>query len=474
MTRLSAASGPRRGQSSSSSPRHGLGRARFSRRRLWIRRVQIARIVTRHSLGMLIGKAGIGRLVPFHRGWFHHEIRDEPYEGHEHLRMLFEDLGATYIKIGQILSARADLLGERYRSELAHLQDAAPLHHSWNALDEVERQLARPMHDDFAEFGQTPIAAASIGQAYCARLCDGTEVVVKVRRPGVVEQVEIDLFVLARLAHRLDRWWRPARRIGLSVLVDEFGSMLRRELDYKVEAINAARFAHNLAGTPSVVVPKIYDEVSTGSVITLDFVRGARVDDLEALRAAGVSPQDIAARVTDLFLQMVFNDGFFHADPHPGNILVDENGRIGLIDFGMVGELTPQLRQTLAGLLSAMVSDNIDGVVDRFIQLGIAAERTDREALRRDLRSLMRRYLEQPLGTLRFGALLQDHLTVARIHHLRLPPELALLTKTLLMCEGLAARLDPGYQMLGAFAAWLPKLAASPDDLDDAPGVGGK
>ncbi len=463
MTRLVAAS-RRRGRSSPRSPTVVFGRARFSRRRLWERRVQVARIVTRHSLGVVIGKAGIGRLVPFHHGWFHHKIREEPYERHEHLRMLFEDLGATYIKIGQILSARPDLLEERYRAELAQLQDAAPLEQSWKALDEVERQLAGPMHDFFDDFEQTPIAAASIGQAYRARLCDGTEVVVKVRRPGVVEHVEIDLFILSRLAHHLDRWSRHARGIGLAALVDEFGSMLRCELDYTVEAANAARFARNLAGTPSVEIPKVHEQASTASVLTLDFVRGARVDDLDALRRAGIAPQDVAARVTELYLKMVFNDGFFHADPHPGNLLVDESGRIGLIDFGMVGDLTPQLRQTLAGLLTAMVSNDIDGVVDHFVQLGIAAERTDRQALRHDLQSLMRRYLEQPVGTLRFGALLQDHLTVARVHRLRLPPELALLTKTLVMCEGLAARLDPGYQMLTAFTAWLPKLTSAPDD----------
>ena len=439
------------------------GGVRLPRRRLWSRRIQVARIAARHALCMVIGKTGIGRHVPFRQGRLDDEIRKEPCDRHQHLRMLFEDLGATYIKIGQILSARADLLDERYRSELAQLQDAAPLEQSWNALGEVERQLARPAHAVFAEFGETPIAAASIGQAYRAQLCDGTEVVVKVRRPGVVEHVETDLLILSQLAHHLDRYSRRAQRIGLAALVDEFGSMLRRELNYTVEATNAARFARNLADTAAVEVPKIYDQMSTASVLTLDLVRGARVDDLDALQAAGVSPQDVAARVTDLYLNMVFNDGFFHADPHPGNLLVDDTGRIGLIDFGMVGELTPQLRQTLAGLLTAMVSNDIDGVVDHFIQLGIAAKRADRAALTRDLESLMRRYVEQPLGTLKFGAMLQDHLNVARVHRLRLPPELALLTKTLVMCEGLAARLDPDFQMLTAFTVWLPKLAPAPD-----------
>jgi ubiquinone biosynthesis protein len=464
MTGPVAAGRGRRERPRSTSPWTCFGEHRFSRRRLWARRAEIARIVTRHGLGLFIGNTGIGRFVPFHHGWFHHEVRREPYERHEHLRMLFEDLGATYIKIGQILSARPDLLDERYRSELAQLQDTAPLQESWRARDEVERQLARPLRDVFSDFGETPIAAASIGQAYCARLTGGTEVIVKVRRPGVVEHVTIDLCVLARLAHHLDRWWPPARRIGLAVLIDEFGSMLRCELDYTVEAANAARLERNLTDMPWVVVPTVHDTASTANVLTLDFVRGARVDDLDALRAAGVSPQDVAARVTDLFLKMVFNDGFFHADPHPGNLLVDERGCIGLIDFGMVGELTPPLRETLAGLLTAMVSDDIDGVVDHFIQLGIAAGSADRDALRRDLDSLMRHYVDQPVGSLRFGTLLQDHLAVARAHRLHLPPELALLTKTLVMCEGLAARLDPDFQMLAAFGKWLPKLTAPPDD----------
>jgi ubiquinone biosynthesis protein len=428
---------------------------------LWKRRIEIARIIGRHGLGVAIGRSGLGRLVPFHHGALHHQPRDEPYERHEHLRMLFEDLGATYIKLGQILSARPDLLAERYRAELAHLQDAAPPDPPAAMLALVAGELGRDVSEVFAWIDPEPIASASIGEAFRAELADGRDVVVKIRRIGVVEHIELDLAILTTLAQHLDRWWPSARRLGLAGLAEEFATTLRSELDYEVEAANAERIAFNLAAVPNVRLPTIHHHATTSQILTLDFVHGGRVDDPEVLRRAGVSGAEMAARLVGLVLHMVVVDGFFHADPHPGNILVDDDGTIALIDFGMVGALTPELGAHLATLLGAMVTRDLDTICRCFAGLGIAPAAEPVDALRDDLAVLLERYAGRPLGEIGFGSMLHDHLEVARRHGLRLPTELALLAKVLVMSEGLAARLDPDFDALDAFNRWISSNRSS-------------
>ncbi len=413
---------------------------------------EIAHVLARHGLGWVAGPAGIGRMLPFHRRLL--ARRPAPYTRPEHVRLALEDLGPTFIKLGQILSSRSDLLPPDYQNELARLQDQAPPE-PWPVIARVlAEELGGVVQDAFAQVDPVPVAAASIGQAHAAVLRDGTEVIVKVRRPGVVEQVADDLALLERFADTAGRRLDRAGRYDIPGLARQFGGTLRAELDYRAEAANAERFAANFAGEPTIRIPRVFHELSTGRVLTLERVQGVKIDDLAGLDAAGIDRHALAVRAATLILQMVFRDGFFHADPHPGNFFVASDGTIGLVDFGMVGRLDTAARQSLVRALLAIARGDGEALVDAFVELGFAGAAADRAALRDDLTALVHEELGRPLGEVSLGELLRRTFGVIRRHRLVLPANLALLAKTIAMNEGLGAQLDPGFQLLDAVAAF--------------------
>lgn len=376
-------------------------------------------------------------------------------------RLLIEDLGATAIKIGQILSTRPDVLAPEYTAELSRLQDHAPP----EAPGVVERVIASELGGApgavFAEFDPRPIAAASIGQAHAGVHHDGTPVVVKVRRPRVVEQVEVDLDILERAARAASTVSAAARRYDLTGLVGQFAVTLRAELDYEVEADNAARFARNFAGDRGLRIPKVFTDTSTRRVITLERMFGTKPDDLDALRAGGIDLSALAQRCAELMLTMIFEHGFFHADPHPGNFFVAPDGTVGLIDFGMTGTLDLPTRVALANVLRAVAAADVERLGAAALALGLATGPLDRSGLLHDLDQLLRTHLAQPLGDLEVGALLGDVMSTMRRHRLRFPANLALLAKTFAMAEGLAARLDPSFRMAPVVLVHAQRLLAA-------------
>ena len=309
---------------------------------------QIAEVLTRHGLGFIVGVAGLSRWIPFHHGVLGHERRDEPYTTPEHLRIALEELGPTFIKLGQLLSTRTDIIPAEYLRELAKLQDAAPAVPLATIRALIEQELGAPPDDVFASFDSTPLACASIGQAHLATMHDGGQVVVKVRRPDINAIIETDLGILQSLANRASRRWAAAANYNLPGLVSEFAVSLRRELDYQTEGRNAERFASNFAESPDVHVPRVYWATTTSRVLTLERIVGIKVDDLDGLVRARVDRRALATKAAGVAVSMVFEHGFFHADPHPGNLFIEPDGRIGLIDFGMVGELDDGLRHQLA------------------------------------------------------------------------------------------------------------------------------
>lgn len=419
---------------------------------------EIAEVLARHGLGYLVGVVGLERFVPFHRGLLGHPRRAVPYTRPEHVRMALEDLGAAWIKLGQILSTRADLLPPEYQAELAKLQDAAPPVPVEAVRQVIETELGRPPERVFASFDPAPLAAASIGQAHAATLPDGTEVVVKVRRPGVVEQVEQDLELLLTLAQTASRRWEFAEEYDLVGLAEEFAQTLRAELDYLREGRNAERFAQNFAGDPTVHIPRVFWEATTSRVLTLERIRGIKINDLSALEAARVERTALAERAARILLKMIFEDGFFHADPHPGNFFVEPGGRIGLIDFGMVGVVDEPTQERLVALLLAVTRQDPDRLVDAFLDLGVARRRVDRAALREDLAHLVSRYYDRALSEIAVGPLLADALAIVRRHRLRLPSNLALLLKTVMMAEGLAAQLVPDFRLTAVLVPYAERL----------------
>lgn len=424
------------------------------------RAAHIALVLAHHELWYLIEVLDLERFVPahLHRSSPPHEKRPELRTQPEQLRVALEELGPTFMKLGQMLSIHADLLPPEYQSEFSKLQDAAPRISSEVVREMITAELAQPLEDSFATFNDTPLAAASIGQAHLATLPDGTEVVVKVRRPGAAEQIDEDLKLLHSLASTASHRWERASQYDVVGIVQEFDQSLRAELDYLHEGHNAERFARNFAGESTVQIPRIFWETTTSRVLTQERIRGFKVTDTAALDAAGIDRTALSKRGAQIFLKMVFEDGFFHADLHPGNLFIEEGGQIGLIDFGMVGNVDERTRGELALLLSGMVSRDGDRLVDSLLELAHSQQPVDRTALRRDLESLLSQFADQPISTIPLGPMLTDVLSIVRRYHLVLPSNLILVLKTTVMTEGMVVQLDPSFNFVEALTPFVERL----------------
>lgn len=420
---------------------------------------EIAETLARHGLGVLLSASGMERWLPFPRGLRY--PRTKPYSTAEHVRLALEDLGPTFVKLGQLLSTRPDLLPPAYLAELVRLQDeVSPLPASV-IREQVVASLGAPPEQLFGSFEEAPLASGSIGQAHAATLADGTEVVVKIRRPGVVERIEEDLEILQNFAAQAARRWPEAADYDLLGLAEEFARTLRAELDYLAEGRNAERFAANFAGDPGIHIPRVFWDTSTTRVLTLERIRGLKVSDLAGLDAQGVDRSALATRATKAVAKMIFDDGFFHADPHPGNLFISPDGRIGLIDFGMVGVVDAELRERLGVLLVALTKKEPRRIAVALSRVSTASRRVDLRGLGADLEPVIALYDGRPLGQVPVGRLIREVLGVMRRHHLPLPRELSLLVKMVVMTEGMGVSLDPGFQLGEVVGPYAARLVAS-------------
>lgn len=422
---------------------------------------QILTTLARHGLGWLVLDLGLGRLLPFRR-----LRRKGATTGPEHFREALEDLGATFIKLGQILSTRPDMLPPEYIEEFSKLQDRAPPISYEEVAALVEEELGSSPDEIFRSFDRAPVASASIGQVHQAELNDGTAVVVKVQRPGVREVADRDLAIMADLARLASQRTRWGQYYDIEGWLREFDFTLRNEFDYKIEAANAEQFRREFEKDEVLYIPRVYRRFSTGRVLTLERIEGIKINNVRALEEAGIDRQRLAKENTRILLTMLFDHGFFHADPHAGNFFVLEDGRMGLMDFGMVGFLDAYLKDTLLRVVMALTAQDADRLVDELLVLGIAQENIQRYTLRQDVQHLMRRYTHRPLRDIAAMAAFQDLMNVARRHRLQLPAELVLTAKVLGMAEGIARQLDPKFEVL-AYAEpyvrrfWVQSLSPS-------------
>ena len=419
----------------------------------------VARILARHGFGYLLTQLGLGHLVPRRLGLVATGPQGRPYTTAEHLRLALEELGATFVKLGQILSTRPDLLPPEFIKELSRLQDAVPPEPFPLIRDLLERELGRGIYEAYAQFGEEPLGSASLGQVHPARLHTGENVVVKVQRPGVERTVEEDIAILmdvARLASSETVW---GQIYDLPGLVREFATTIREELDYYREAHNAERFEKNFANHPALRVPKIHWTYTTRRVLTMERLYGIKINDLAALDRAGIDRRQLARVGAGIIVKMVLEDGFFHADPHPGNFLVAPGPVIGLLDYGMVGELSEDTRRSLLLLFLAVIDRDMDRVVDRLSELGVAGSYVQMASLKADLERLIGHYYGRPLQEIDVGQVLEESLQAARRHRLQVPTRLALLGKTMSMHEGLARMLDPRFNLVEVLAPYARELA---------------
>ncbi|HEU4869971.1 MAG TPA: AarF/ABC1/UbiB kinase family protein [Pyrinomonadaceae bacterium] len=356
------------------------------------------------------------------------------------------DLGPTFIKIGQALGTRADLLPLEYVKELQTLQDQVPAFPTAEAFAIVEAELGRPVYEAYAEIDAEPIAAASLGQVYRARLATGEEVAVKVQRPSLESTISFDIAILFRLVKLTNRFFpRANENADWEGMLREFHNTIFEEMDYVKEGRNADRFRYNFRTWRAIRVPKIYWSHTNTRVLTLDFIRGTKVVDLEGLRANRISPVKVNRMLIRTYLKQLLEDGFFHADPHPGNLLVMDSGHLAFFDFGMVGRISPKLQTQMIDAFFHVVARDVHGLGQDIINLNFLKPGVDPETVRPVVESLFTHYLNLKLGEVNFKELTYDLAEVIYEYPFRLPSNFTYIMRALMTLEGIGVVTDPGF-----------------------------
>ena len=386
------------------------------------------------------------------------EVRLERLTKPQGLRMAFEELGPTYIKLGQILSTRPDLIPMEFIRELSKLQDHVPAFPFDRVREVISTELGRPLEDIFDQLEAEPLGSASIGQVHRAVLKDGETVAVKFQRPGIRKIIEVDLEIMLHLATLAERHIEEMALHRPVKIVEEFARTLEKEIDYKTEATNMERAARNFLDDPHVYIPKVFREVTTSRILTTEFIDGIKISNVDELEAAGLDRRIITARGADLVLKQVFDHCFFHADPHPGNIFVLPGNVICLLDFGMAGIVDRQTRDDFVDLVESIVNQNESRAAQVLLKLTYRDEEPDRRLLEREVADFMGRHLYKPLKDIELGKLLHQLLELATSFRLRIPADIFLMMKALSTVEGVGHLLDPDFDMIARAKPFITRI----------------
>jgi ubiquinone biosynthesis protein len=412
---------------------------------------EIARVLVKYGLGDWLARLDSSFVKRWARGT---EIARISTVSHEaRIRLVLTELGTTFIKFGQVLSTRLDLVGPELASELSLLQSNVPADPPASVRHIVETEVKRPIAELFAEFDEVPIASGSIGQVHRATLHDGRRVVLKVQHPGIIRRIHDDLSILQELASLAERFLPEVRQYRPLAVVAEFERVLLRELDFCRELRYLQMFRQAFAEEPDVYVPEPYPAYSTGRVLTMEFLDGIPFARIEEVKAAGGDPEDLARRGSRIFLAMIFRDGFFHADPHPGNLFYlppredHPFGRIGLLDVGMVGRIDNTLRERIERGISAILHGDAAQLTELVMQIGDTPPHLDIIALEGDIAEQLAFYWGMPLDQFQLGNALDDLTAAIRRYHVMLPAPLALLLRVLIILEGTARLLSPKFNL---------------------------
>ena len=405
---------------------------------------EIAQVAARHGFGYFLRRNRLGDLAP---GADRSDPDGAPSDRGRRLREMLDELGPTFVKFGQLLSTRPDVVPPDIVAELRRLQDDASPVPFLQIREVVEEELDLTIDQAFLEFDLSPVASASIGQVHRAVLPDGMEVAVKIQRPAAPSQIEADLGLLYQAARLLRERVRALEFMDPEEIVDEFARSIRLELDYSHEARNAEMFHRNFERSEEVVVPRVISQYSSGRVLTIEYLRGTKVADLGLASMLPEERREVVTRMADTWMTMVFRHGFFHADPHPANIFVLEDGRIGLVDFGQAGKLTDEDMARLTRLFVDAATENIDAIPRRLRELGVRYAPEREEEFRRELHVLFDRYYGTRLSDIDPLQVIRDGFQLIYSLNLRLPSRFVMLDKAIATLASVGTEVDPDFNV---------------------------
>lgn len=387
-------------------------------------------------------------------------------EGHElllddeipvKLRLMLQDLGTTFIKLGQLLSTRPDVVGDKIANELANLQDDNPAITYEQVKAIVERELNGKIEDLFEDFKHEHIATASIGQVHEAKLITGERVAVKIQKEGIADKIDLDLRILKYIANKADKWNANLRKINLPGIMDEFDRTIHQEIDYNNEFMNMQRIEMNFVDNPYIHIPATYAEYCTGKILTMEFIDGTKLNDVYASTGDEFDKKLLAKNVLDSYLQQLFIDGFFHGDPHPGNVLILENNVVCYLDLGMMGFFDEKFKRDLSEVMLLFMDQDVDGLINQLMYMDILDYDIDTTRLRRDLNDLFGRYFGVQLN--RFDGVLEALLSLMQEYGVILPNEVVTMARGLSMIEAIAKNLDPEIDVFSALKPVASQIA---------------
>ncbi len=417
---------------------------------------EIIGIIVKYGFNDWVSKNGLGKYLVTKKRL----TRIGKYNTWERVRMALDELGPTFIKFGQILADRPDIISEPLRMELSRLQDEAEPMSDEVAIKAIEKELKIPLMQVFRDFDCMNIASASIAQVYRARLQTGEEVCVKIQRPDIEHKIELDLHLMEYFATRMQKNNPEMEAIDVLGVVREFGKTIRKELDFRHEAANVVRFQHNFEGDPDIYVPKLYMEYTTGKLIVEEYITGIKISDTDALIQAGNDPVVVARKAVRTIFDMIFNHGFFHADPHPGNIFVLDNNVLTFIDFGMMGSLREEQLFFLGKYALGYIQRDAHNMTEALLLVSGKRHFSQKRELEFQIGEMMAHYRYLPIEEMDFGKVLQESIDIIVKFGLKIPPSIYLLVKCLATIERVSVMLYPGIDFVDEMQPYALDLFA--------------
>jgi ubiquinone biosynthesis protein len=409
---------------------------------------EIARVFIKHGFGTLLDQLGILKYLDIKKKIMNKEEKDIQQSIGQRLRLALEELGPTFIKLGQIVSIRPDILSEDIINELEKLHDNALPFSFEEAKACVEYELGEKLEDIFINFDEKPLAAASIGQVHLAKLRDGKQAVVKIQRPRIEIKIEEDMRILKDLAGFIDTHTKYGKLYNFTTMVKEFENILKNELDFRVEGENTETFKANLSKDRQIIIPSVYWDYTTRCILTLEYIDGISLSKAELLKKENIDTKGIARTISKSILEQILRDGIYHGDPHPGNIMVLPDNKVAFLDFGMIGKLKGERRKQFLKILLGVAFRNSKLIVEAITELNVMTKRSEIKKLQYEIDSLRDEYIELPLNEIKLTEIFNKIFDLAFKYNIKMPNEFTMLVKTLGTTEGVVERLDPELNIL--------------------------